>query len=183
MMQLLVYPACDLVRQHVQSADAIAVLTPAHLSWLRDRIATVSDLDDPDVSPLRHEATADLPMTILLTAGFDPLRDEALEYAHKLAEAGVPVQVLHYPGQFHGFISFDRVLAGGSDALDRLGLALRRGFESRTLKAGTECISISALHSLRKVMLGLHPIQRLRETAVACLVLREALERRFEGRS
>lgn len=183
MMQLLVYPACDLARRHMQSPDAIAVLTPEHLSWLRARIAAVSDLDDPALSPLRHDADADLPMTVLVTAGFDPLRDEALEYAHKLAKSGVPVQVLHYPGQFHGFLSFDRVLAGGRDALDRLGLALRRGFESRTLNAGTESISIPALHSLRKVLLGLHPMQRLRETGVAYLVLKEALERRFEGNS
>ena len=183
MMQLLVYPACDLARNHERLPDAIPVLTSAHLKWLRALVARGMDLHDPAVSPLMHRLTSDLPMTILMTAGFDPMRDEALEYGRKLADASVPIRLLHYPGQFHGFLCFDRVLAGAQDALDRIGEALREGFETRRLREGTESISVSGLHSMRKGMLGLHPVQRLREGAVACLVFREALERSLAGDS
>jgi acetyl esterase len=176
MMQLLVYPACDLARNHERSLDVTPVLTVAHLKWLRSQLSCGADLDDPSVSPLRHELSSTLPMTVLLTAGFDPLRDEALQYHRKLTEAGVPVRLLHYSGQFHGFLCFDRVLAGAEDALDRIGKALREGWETGSLRARTESISVSRLQSLRKG-LGLYPAQRLREAAVAYLVVKEALAR------
>jgi acetyl esterase len=97
------------------------LLNPQWLAWLRAQIATVSDLADPRESPLGAADLAGGPPAVVITAGFDPLRDEGLAYAERLRAAGVPVRGLHYPGQIHGFLSFDRVLAGGRDGLDRLG--------------------------------------------------------------
>lgn len=178
-MQVLVYPACDLAKDYRATTDVIGTLTLSQFTWLRSQIAKVSDLTDPDVSPLRHTIPPGMPATVLITAGYDPLRDEALEYGQKLADAAVPVKVLHYPGQFHGFVSFDRVLAGAIDALDRIGAVLEQGFEARGIEAGTEVISISSVDSMRKVMLGLHPRQRWHELQVACILLREAAQRRL----
>ena len=91
-----------------------------HAQWLRTQVGSVSTLDDRRFSPLHSTRLEHAPPAILVTAGFDPLCREALDYASRLVDAGIPVQVIHYPGQFHGFVSFDRVLRGATDALDRI---------------------------------------------------------------
>jgi acetyl esterase len=104
---------------------------------------------------------------VVLTAGFDPLRDEGLAYATRLQEAGVPVRALHYPGQIHGFVSLDRVLTGARDALTRLGAHLSDAF-ARTLEPGTD----PDLPPDRNIdrLLWAKPAQRWHETKVAALV-------------
>jgi acetyl esterase len=181
MLQVLVYPACDLARDHSRSPDAIPTLTSAHFAWLRSRVAQTANLDDPWISPLAHCVSHELPMAVLVTAGFDPLRDEAVELGRRLVKAGVPVHLLHYPGQFHGFLCFDRVLAGAADGLDRIGAALRHAFETGGLYERTDNVSVSTLHSVRRSLLNLHPAQRMREAEVACLVLKEVIADKLDG--
>src|SRR3712207_3780431 len=81
-------------------------------------------MSDPRLSLLRAPDVSGVAPAIVVTAGYDPIRDEGLAYAARLREAGVPVHSLHYPGQMHGFVSFDRVLVGARDALYRMGSAL-----------------------------------------------------------
>lgn len=61
----------------------------------------------------------------MMTAGFDPIRDDGLHHADLLRAAGVPVELLHYAWQFHGFVNFDAVLGTARDALSRIAQALR----------------------------------------------------------
>jgi len=70
----------------------------------------------------------DLPPALIVTAGFDPIRDDGLCYAAQLRAAGVPVELLHYPGQFHGFLNFDSIIGAARDALKRVGASLARAF-------------------------------------------------------
>jgi acetyl esterase len=70
------------------------------------------DETDPYAFPLAAETHADLPPATVLTAGFDPLRDEGVAYVEALAEAGVPVEHHHYPDGIHGLFS---MLAGPAD--------------------------------------------------------------------
>src|SRR2546422_838365 len=113
--------------------------------------------------------------SVALPAGFDPLPDEGLEYAARLRTAGVPVRALHYPGQIHGFVSFDRILAGARDALDRLGGHLCRAFAG-SLEPGTD----ADLPPHRDVdqLLWLNPAQRWHELKVAALTARSWIEPR-----
>ena len=169
--QVLIYPATDLARQRPSLDDAVPVLTTSHVAWLRAQIAQVSDDADPRLSPLRQADFTRLPATVMVTAGFDPLLEEGRAYAAAAAQAGVPVQLLHYPGQFHGFVSFDRVLLGAGDALDRVSRALDTVFASGELRTGVERVAVSTLHALRRP-LWLRPRQRLNELVVTCLLFK-----------
>jgi acetyl esterase len=125
--QLLVYPATDLTLSH-PSMDENAegfFLTKASMEWFVQHYLAEADPKDATVSPLHANDLAGLPPALVITAELDPLRDEGESYATRLHEAGVPTQVLRYPGQIHGFVGMATVLDDGKDAIDRAGAALR----------------------------------------------------------
>ena len=78
---------------------------------------------------------AGLPSTLVLTAGFDPLRDEALALAERLETSGVPVHRLAYDGQVHGFLRMLAVIREGREALAAVGafLAARMAAPGQTV--------------------------------------------------
>ncbi|WNF38156.1 alpha/beta hydrolase [Bacillaceae bacterium IKA-2] len=92
--------------------------TPLEEMWL-----------SPYLSPLNAENLADLPAALIITAEFDPLRDEGEQYGQRLAESGVPVRHLHYKGVMHGFISFYEVMELGEHGLAETALFLRQAFQ------------------------------------------------------
>lgn len=176
--QVLVYPATDMVGTHPSTSEAMpGLLDPRWSDWIREQIAVRSDLSDPRSSAGRTEDLSGVAPATVLTAGFDPLRDEDLEYAHRLRAAGVPVRLLDYPGQIHGFVTFDRILAGGRDALRRLGNELAAAFAGRP-RQGTEGDLPPGRHVDQ--LLWLDPAQRWHELKVAALVVREQLIRKTE---
>src|SRR6185503_14715274 len=79
-------------------------------------------------SPALSPDLRGLPPVVIITAGFDPIRYDGLCYAAQLRAAGVPVELLHYPGQFHGFLNFDSIIGAARDALKRMGASLARAF-------------------------------------------------------
>jgi len=122
--QLLAYPPLD----HAAFADAErAVFRRADIEWhwsqyLPDR----SDGDDQRASPLRATDLSGLPPALVLTAEHDPLTEEALAYAVRLAEAGVPAEARHFAGAQHGFFASDT--PQGDAARTEAVAALRRAF-------------------------------------------------------
>lgn len=76
-------------------------------------------------SPLRHTNLAGLPPAIVLTAEFDPLRDEGEAYAERMRAAGVPVEARRYDGQIHGFFA-NPAIDDGSEAARHVGKAVAR---------------------------------------------------------
>jgi acetyl esterase len=129
-LQVLAYPATNL-RDAVASTEQNAegyLLTVQSMAWIDALIGPQVDRADPRISPALAPRLAGLPPVVMVSAGFDPIRDDGLAYATRLRAAGVPVQLLHYPGQFHGFVNFDASLRAARDALDRLGTALADAF-------------------------------------------------------
>jgi acetyl esterase len=82
---------------------------------------------DPRASPMRAASLAGLPPAHIVTAEYDPLRDEGEAYAARLHEAGVAVTAKRYPGQIHNFFTMGHVLEQGAAAADELCGVLRRG--------------------------------------------------------
>ncbi|SDP93429.1 acetyl esterase [Actinopolyspora xinjiangensis] len=105
-LQLLLYPAVDAStrrRSRELFGDGF-LLTDGDMDWFMDLYQPeVSERGDPRLSVLLNEELDGLAPAVLVTAGFDPLRDEGEEYARRLAEAGVPVIARRFPDLIHGF--------------------------------------------------------------------------------
>jgi acetyl esterase len=130
-LQLLIYPATDqrFVSASYQANGQGYLLTAASMQYYRGHyLPDAGQWTDWRASPLLAESHAGLPPALVLTAGYDPLRDEGRQYADRLSAAGVPAQVLCFERQIHGFITMSRVLDEAYAAVGLCGMALRRAF-------------------------------------------------------
>jgi acetyl esterase len=126
--QLLVYPVTDLTRSSA-SYEANAegyFLTKASMVWFIDHHLDGTGIDpkDPLVSPLFADSLEGLPPALVITAEYDPLRDEGEAYAERLRDAGVEVEAVRYDGQIHGFFGMATLLEDGAAAVERAGARL-----------------------------------------------------------
>jgi acetyl esterase len=126
--QLLIYPATDQRRgapSHTTNAQGY-LLTRDTITYFHDHYITDPAQDlDWRCSPLLHPKHKDLPPAFVLTAGFDPLRDEGIEYAQKLTEAGVRSTLVSFERQIHGFITMGRVIDEANVAVQLCAAQLR----------------------------------------------------------
>jgi acetyl esterase len=104
--QLLIYPVTDLSSKHPSYrlfAEGF-FLTEKEMDWYRGHyLPGESAALDPRASPLLAPDLRGLPPAMVLTAGFDVLRDEGEDYARRMGTAGVPVTLRRQPGLIHGF--------------------------------------------------------------------------------
>ena len=101
---VLIYPFLDPSAGWDSYRTAADGFDPREAAWYwQQYAATPSDLENPDLAPLRSDRLGTLPPTLVVTAEQDPLRDEGEELARRLAEAGVAVTATRYLGQVHGF--------------------------------------------------------------------------------
>ncbi|KJK55020.1 hypothetical protein UK12_31310 [Saccharothrix sp. ST-888] len=133
-LQALVYPATDLTHpfpSYEENGDGL-ILTKDALAWFQGHYldGTGADLKDPRVSPLYADTAtlAAAPPALVITAGFDPLRDEGQAYAERLREAGVTVEHVNYDGQVHLFFSMPAAIPDARDAVERVAAALRQAW-------------------------------------------------------
>jgi acetyl esterase len=105
------------------------MLTREGMKWFWNHyLAKPEDGQQPYASPLLAKDVSGLAPALVITAEYDPLRDEGEEYAKRLAEAGVPVTVSRYPGLVHGFIRMINILDPAKRAVDEVAAALRKAF-------------------------------------------------------
>jgi acetyl esterase len=87
------------------------LLTSDTIAYFHDHYITDPAADDDwRASPLLHGDLAGLPQAFVLTAGYDPLRDEGLQYSQRLSEAGNRATHICFERQIHGFITMGRVI-------------------------------------------------------------------------
>jgi acetyl esterase len=130
-LQLLIYPVTAPAKgttfvSYSENAENY-LLTRAAMEWFWDHYLNAeADGQNPYASPLFAADHGRLPPAIVITAEFDPLRDEGMAYARKLREAGVDVKTSHYAGQIHGFFWMAGAIDRGRDLIAEIGDELRR---------------------------------------------------------
>ena len=126
--QLLVYPVTDFnfnTPSYRDNAEGY-FLTTNLMKWFWNHyLRTDTDGAEPYASPMRAESLRGLPPAFVITAEFDPLRDEGEAYAAKLRDAGVPATAHRYDGMLHGFLSMAAILPQARAAIDEAALAVR----------------------------------------------------------
>jgi acetyl esterase len=129
--QMLIYPATDSSRESA-SRKAFAegyFLNKELMDWFwKAYVPAGTDLGDLRLSPLLAKDFAGLPPAFVLTAGYDPLRDEGRAYADRLIEAGIKTTYTNYPGTIHGFFSLTRFLQQGLRANDEAAAVMAAHF-------------------------------------------------------
>jgi acetyl esterase len=128
-LQVLIYPVTDVAaesRSYADFADGF-MLTRDSMRWfVAHYLRDAEDAADWRVSPLRAPSLAGVAPALVVTAGFDPLRDEGDAYARRLREAGVRVDHLCYGGMLHGFVPMGRLIESGNHAVAHIAATLRR---------------------------------------------------------
>jgi len=121
--QLLIYPVTDHAydtASYRANAEGYLLTKDAMVWFWNHYLGGKADGANPYASPLRAASLAGLPRAMVVTAEFDPLRDEGEAYAQKLRDAGVPVKMKRYDGLIHGFFSmigfFDQAKQAVADA-------------------------------------------------------------------
>jgi acetyl esterase len=125
--QVLAYASVDQSRDYPSQATFARgfLLEDDDIAWFRARWLRDEDERDPRCSPLLHDLEGVAP-AVVVTAGFDPLKDEGVAYAAKLRAAGVPVEERCERDLVHGFLNLAGAVTAARRALDDVAAATRR---------------------------------------------------------
>jgi acetyl esterase len=129
-LQVLVYPVtnCDLTTpsyvEHGSLPDTFLTSDEMKYFW-HHYIPDVAARNNPEASPLQAADHCGLPQTVVVTAEYDPLRDDGLGYVEALRAAGVPVTHHHYDDVVHSFFSLPNLLERGNEAIAAVGADVR----------------------------------------------------------
>jgi acetyl esterase len=129
--QLLVYPNTDQLAddESMRAADDPFLFNRHSVAWYRQHyLADAGDAANPLASPLRAESLAGLPPALVITAEYDPLRDQGEAYARRLSDAGVQVELSRYPGTAHGFFTMAGTVDASRAAIAQAAAHLRAWF-------------------------------------------------------
>lgn len=130
--QLLIYPVTDADfdrPSYGANGSGAYYLSTEGMKWFWSHyLGTTNPCSEPLATILRQPSLAGLPSATVITAEYDPLRDEGDAYAARLAEAGVAVDAACAPGMIHGFFSLFQMIPGAMPWIARGGTNLARAF-------------------------------------------------------
>jgi acetyl esterase len=133
-LQLLAYPVTDAVARaesYRRYEDGYG-LNAAAMEWFFDHYTPdKATRGDWRVSPLRAASLAGLPPALVITAGYDPLRDEGRAYAFRLQQEGTLADLVEFGGMLHGFLSSPMLLHGARRGTSLAAAALREALVQR----------------------------------------------------
>ena len=128
-MQLLLYPITEpsMASASFRENAEGYLLTKTMMAWFWDHYCPdIEQRKHPLISPLMASDLSGLPPALMITAEFDPLRDEGEAYAARLKEAGVEVEMRRFNGFIHGFFSLAGIIEATREAVELVGSALRK---------------------------------------------------------
>jgi len=135
MFQLLFYPALDgSLSSHSHTLFKSGFfLTREKMEWFLDQYTEdfKAQRGDTRLSPSERADLSDQPPALIITAGFDPLRDEAYDYHIRLLASGVKSEYLQYDTMVHAFLNMAGVIHQGEDALAHAGKSLRMAWNNK----------------------------------------------------
>ncbi|AJC48915.1 alpha/beta hydrolase fold domain-containing protein [Allofrancisella guangzhouensis] len=118
---VILYPSVDLSHMPTKSLEDFAsgyILTKAKTMWYSELYVPDNvDKQSPEISPFYIKKLEGMPRTLVITAGFDPLKDEGLLFAERLIRHNVEVQHYHFDSLVHGFINFSKLIPSEMDIL------------------------------------------------------------------
>jgi acetyl esterase len=125
--QMLLYPSISLTRELINRPFGTGYrLEDRAIQWFYSHyMPPESDPNDERLSPIAAKDLSGLPPAYILTAGFDPLRDEAIAYAAKLKAAGLTVTHVDYPTMIHGFLTMQGWIPLAGQAIAAAGKAVK----------------------------------------------------------
>jgi acetyl esterase len=126
-LQVLVYPVLDhrMATPSYTERGGKLLISADDMDWFwAEYVPDAARRAEPDASPGLVEDLAGLAPALVVVAEYDPMRDESLDHARRLAEAGVPTTVLRYDTVAHGFFPMTGTLAVADDAIRTVGLAV-----------------------------------------------------------
>jgi acetyl esterase len=130
--QLLIYPNTDLemtARPSLAEYGEGYWLTAKDIAWFRSLyLSDSSEARHPHASPIHAQDLRRLPPALVVTAEYDPLRDEGERYGARLREAGVATIVSRYDGVIHGFFSLPGLVEKSDMVLEEASAWLRSVF-------------------------------------------------------
>lgn len=122
-LQVLIYPGLDSTLSTESAAelpDAYIIPEPRLNYFIDKYIDETADLKDIRLSPLNNKALSGQPKSYIISAGFDPLRDEAAQYAQQLELCGVEVEYKEYSGQVHAFVNFCKIIPQANNCIGEI---------------------------------------------------------------
>lgn len=128
--QLLVYPVTDAdfgTGSYSENADGY-LLTRDTMRWFWDHYCPEEQRSNAYASPLQADDLSNLPPALVMTAEYDPLRDEGEAYAARLKAAGVETECVRYDGLIHGFFAIANVMSSAQGGMQKACEALRKAF-------------------------------------------------------
>jgi acetyl esterase len=129
--QLLVYPATDLTMSypsHAENGDGYMLTNDATAWFLGHYLGPDDDPKHPSLSPHHTDDLSGVAPAFIITAEFDPLRDEGEAYAARLLDSGVAVDLRRYDGMIHGFFQMGGVTPVADSALSDAASRVRAAF-------------------------------------------------------
>ena len=129
--QLMVYPVIQRkfdTKSYLDNADGYRLTRQGMIWFWNHYLSDESEATNPYAAPIQAKDLAGLPPALIITAEFDPLRDEGEAYATRLQEAGVPTACTRYDGTIHLFFSMPSAIDKGRQAVEQACSALKAAF-------------------------------------------------------
>ena len=131
--QLLVYPVTDhnfANESYTSNAEGYQLTRDGMIWYWNHYLQSDADGTNPYAAPLQAKDLRGLPAAIVITAEYDPLRDEGEAYAHQLEEAGVPTICTRYDGMIHGFFGMAAAVDKGKQAVEQAASIMHAAFST-----------------------------------------------------